>query len=72
MLYPATRLAELDPRLVDFNPMANAIWLMREVVIERSLPDVAHVVPFALATSGCLLLGMLSFRGVRRSLPDLV
>lgn len=72
ILYPATRLIEVNEWIVRLNPAASPIQLMHALLFDHVAPDPALLVQLGIWVLVCLGLGLLLYRLVRDSLQDLV
>ena len=72
ILYPATRLSEVNDWILLLNPIAPAIRIMHALLLEGALPTPLLVRQLALAALFSLAAGALVYRAVRGSLQDLV
>lgn len=72
VLYPAERLAEMDPWLLLLNPIAGVIQAMRATLLDQVVPMPAILTQVGLAAAVSLVLGIVAFLSIRRRLPDLI
>jgi lipopolysaccharide transport system permease protein len=72
ILYDAERLAEMHPWILELNPIAGVIQAMRATLLDQTLPSAELIARIGATGVIWLILGVVSYRAIRRALPDLV
>lgn len=72
VLYSGEKLAGIADWIMIANPIANLIEAMRSVLLDQTLPSEVVMTRAAISLVLWPLVGILMYRGVRETLPDLV